>query len=225
MSVPTIPSPSYQPQLPPTSPLQPRDGMGTAGFVLGLLAAIFALIPIIGVIAWPLSILGLVFGIVGISRARRGVANNKGLAVAGTVLAAIALVLCLAWTAALGATADQVNSELTQPATAAPTAPAELATPDIPETVAPAPPAPAGPAEEIGEGTWRVGEDIVAGTYRTTGPNDSGIGMCYWDRANNSSGEFNALITNGILEGPGVVTVNDGEVFTSNGCATWTLTS
>lgn len=29
----------------------------------------------------------------------------------------------------------------------------------------------------------------------------------------------------GILEGPGIVTIEDGEVFTSNGCSTWTLTS
>lgn len=61
----------------------------TAAFVLGLLAALFAMIPLIGVIAWPPSILGLVFGLVGIARARNGVATNKGLSIAGTVLAAI----------------------------------------------------------------------------------------------------------------------------------------
>lgn len=75
---------------------------GTAGFVLGLLAALFSLIPLVGVIAWPLAIPGPVFGILGISKARKGEATNQGLAIAGTVLAAIGLVICIAWVAAVG---------------------------------------------------------------------------------------------------------------------------
>ncbi len=212
MSAPAYPSQGYYPQ-PYFEPPQPRNGMGTAGFVLGLLAALFSMIPIIGVIGWPLSILGLIFGILGIARARTGAATNKGLAVAGTVLAAVGLVLCIAWTAAFAATAEEIDRELSQPGAPAFT-PIDAA----------APAAPAGPVEEIGEGTWRVGEDIVAGTYRTPGPDSSGFGMCYWDRAADASGEFGAIITNGILEGPGVVTIEDGEVFTSNGCTPWALT-
>lgn len=216
MSTSTYPSPSYNYPQPQHQPPQPRNGMGTAGFVLGLLAALFSTIPIVGVIGWPLSILGLVFGILGIARARKGEATNKGLAIAGTVLASIGLVLCIAWTAAFGAAAEGMNRELSQPG-----APA-FAPIDVP---APAAPAPAGPVEEIGEGTWRVGPDVIPGTYRTPGPDSSGLGMCYWDRAADASGEFSAIITNGVLEGPGVVTIEEGEVFTSNGCSPWTLTS
>ncbi|MGW8485831.1 hypothetical protein [Streptomyces sp. NPDC055886] len=58
-----------------------------------------------------------------------------------------------------------------------------------------------------------------AGTYRTSGPGDS-FG-CYWERAKNSSGEFDAIIANGNLDGSGRVTVNKGEVFKSNGCQDW----
>lgn len=214
MSAPTYPSQGYNYPQPQYQPPQPRNGMGTASFVLGLLAALFSMIPIIGVIGWPLSILGLVFGILGIARARKGEATNKGLAIAGTVLASIGLVLCMAWTAAFGAAAEDIDRQLNQPAVPA-FAPIDAA----------APAAPAGPVEEIGEGTWRVGPDVVPGTYRTPGPDSSGLGMCYWDRAADASGEFGAIITNGILEGPGVVTIEAGEVFTSNGCSTWTLTS
>lgn len=99
--------------------------MGTAAFVLGLLAALFAMIPLIGVIAWPLSILGLVFGLVGISRTRKGVATNKGLSIAGTVLAAIGLVLCITWVAAVGSAANDIDAALegtAPPAGAAPVA-------------------------------------------------------------------------------------------------------
>ncbi|MGH3979327.1 MAG: DUF4190 domain-containing protein [Pseudonocardiaceae bacterium] len=124
MSAPPYPAQGQyplQPQAPLSVAIPPKNGMGTAGFVLGLLAALFAIIPLIGVIAWPLSILGLVFGIVGISRAREGVATNKGLAVSGTVLASIGLVLCLAWAAAFGSAASEIGSSLPS----APPAPAE----------------------------------------------------------------------------------------------------
>ncbi|RCW43326.1 hypothetical protein DFQ14_107216 [Halopolyspora algeriensis] len=97
---------------PPGQAVQPRNGLGTTGFVLGLLATLFSLIPIIGVIAWPLAILGLIFGILGILRARKGAATNKGLAIAGTVLAAIGLVICIIWTALAGAAVEGANREL-----------------------------------------------------------------------------------------------------------------
>ncbi|MDR7300617.1 DUF4190 domain-containing protein [Haloactinomyces albus] len=107
---------SIPPPPPPGQAVQPRNGLGTAGFVLGLLAALFSLMPIIGMIAWPLSILGLIFGILGILRARKGAATNKGLSIAGTVLAAIGLVTCILWTALTGAAinsaANEAESEL-----------------------------------------------------------------------------------------------------------------
>lgn len=82
---------------------QPRNGLGIAGFVLGLLAVLLVLLPSVGVIVSgvtigvPLSILGVLFGILGILRARKGLATNKGLAIAGTTLAAIGLVTCIVW--------------------------------------------------------------------------------------------------------------------------------
>ncbi|MGH3908399.1 MAG: DUF4190 domain-containing protein [Pseudonocardiaceae bacterium] len=110
---------------PHASQQSPKNGLGTAGFVLGLLSALFAMIPIIGMIAWPMAILGLIFGIVGVSRVRQGVATNKGLSIAGTVLAAIGLVICIAWAAALGSAAQEVSAELDRsgPAPAAPQLP------------------------------------------------------------------------------------------------------
>ncbi len=102
--------PQQQGYLPPPLQAQPKNGMGTAGFVLGLLAALLALVPIIGVVAWPLSILGLVFGIIGIARVAKRVATNKAMSIAGTVLAALGLVLCIGWVAAIGAAANDVST-------------------------------------------------------------------------------------------------------------------
>ncbi len=117
---------SYAP-LPPSPamplPSQPKNGLGTAGFVLGLVGLIFAFIPLIGIIAWPMTILGLIFGIVGTMRASRGQASNKGLAITAVVLSAIGLVICFVWTLAFGkAVSDTANG---LPAPAAPAAVAD----------------------------------------------------------------------------------------------------
>jgi hypothetical protein len=97
-------------------PSAPRNGIGTAGFVLGLLGLIFSPIPLIGVVAWPLVLVGLVLSLVGFSRARRGVANNQGLAIAGIVLSALGLVVCILWVAAFGkAVGTAANSPAVPP--------------------------------------------------------------------------------------------------------------
>lgn len=92
-------------------PAQPRNGLGTAGFVLGLIGLVFSPIPFIGVVAWPLVILGFIFSLLGFLRARRGEATNKGLSVAGIVCSAVGLVICILWAAAFGEAVNDVNEE------------------------------------------------------------------------------------------------------------------
>ncbi|HEX5567015.1 MAG TPA: hypothetical protein VFY14_08860 [Streptomyces sp.] len=70
-----------------------------------------------------------------------------------------------------------------------------------------------------GDGEYLVGEDIAAGTYKTAGP--EGSWGCYWERSKDASGEFDSIIANNNLQGPGRVTVNKGEVFKTNRCQEW----
>lgn len=91
-------------------------------------------------------------------------------------------------------------------------------------------PLPAAPAEassdSVPEGMYAVGSDIPAGTYRTAGADPSSpIPNCYWERLNSTSGEFDAIITNGNETGPKTVTLNAGEWFSSTGCQPWALVS
>jgi Mycobacterium membrane protein len=95
----------------------PQNGLGTAGFVLGLIGLIFSPIPLIGVVAWPLVILGLIFSLVGVSRARNRRATNLGLAVAGVVCSAIGLVICILWVVAFGKAVEDVRNESNRVAT------------------------------------------------------------------------------------------------------------
>ena len=85
-------------------------------------------------------------------------------------------------------------------------------------------PEPEGPAA-IGNGVHRVGDDIEPGTYSTDGPDPDGIlPMCYYARLSGLSGEFDDIITNNNIEGPGTVVVADGDAALelSGGCE-WTL--
>lgn len=95
---------TYPSQPPPQAPYggvaPPQNGLGVAGFVLGIVGLVFSFIPIIGVIAWPLVIIGVVLSGVGISKAQRGEANNLGLAVAGLVTSVVGLLMCILWVSA-----------------------------------------------------------------------------------------------------------------------------
>jgi hypothetical protein len=76
------PPPPYVPPGYVLVPIAPRwSGMAIAGFVLSFLA-------------W-LAVLGLIFSILGLRESRNG-ARGEGLAIAGIVISAVVLLLCLA---------------------------------------------------------------------------------------------------------------------------------
>ncbi|MFF2774566.1 hypothetical protein ACFVU3_06625 [Streptomyces sp. NPDC058052] len=151
---------------------------------------------------------------------------------------AVAFVSLIVGAALGGGDAGETVQDAKRPASAAPTqepAP-DPTTPDpvVAETVAPDPtteapeepettPPPteeAGPADHFaGDGEYLVGEDIRAGTYKTTGP-DGSFG-CYWARLKDASGEFDAIIANNNLQGPGRVTLKKGEYFQTQRCQEW----
>jgi Domain of unknown function (DUF4352) len=127
---------------PPPSP-PPQNGFGTAGFVLGLLGLLFSVVPIIGVIAWPLVLLSLVSAGVGLSRVSAGRATNKAITIAGLICAAIGLLMCIAHTPAVSAAV----SPRTAPAPAA-------AVPGPARSVPADRPGPAGIGTEVRDGEF-----------------------------------------------------------------------
>jgi hypothetical protein len=98
-----------------TARLAPQNGLGTAGFVLGLVGLLFSFIPLIGIIAWPLVLLGVILSGVGLSRARNGRATNKGLTIAGVACSVLGLVVCIAYAAAFGAAVSTAPAASTSP--------------------------------------------------------------------------------------------------------------
>jgi hypothetical protein len=72
-----------------------RNGMGTAALVVGVVALVLAVLVIFFPIAFVLGVLAIIFGAVGMRRASRGEANNRGHAVAGLTCGVIAVVFSI----------------------------------------------------------------------------------------------------------------------------------
>lgn|ERR1700741_3003102 len=95
---------NYQPpQTYPVYQAQPTNGLGVAALVLGIVGLVFSFIPVIGVIAWPMVILGVVFGGIGINKANQTPGMPKGTAVAGLTCSLIGLAICVIWAVAFAA--------------------------------------------------------------------------------------------------------------------------
>ncbi|WP_156819359.1 hypothetical protein [Pseudonocardia sp. HH130630-07] len=86
----------------------------------------------------------------------------------------------------------------------------------------PTAPAPSVPEGALTDGIYEVGVDIEAGTYRTDGPDRSTLlPNCYYERARDASGTLDAVIANKNMNGPGIVTVEDGEIVRFSGACAW----
>ncbi|MGV9566824.1 DUF4190 domain-containing protein [Streptomyces sp. NPDC003480] len=78
----------------PGVPAPPRNGLGVAAMVLGILSV--CLFCLYGVVSLVLGILAVIFGIKGRKRADAGEADNRGQALAGFILGIVGVVLGVA---------------------------------------------------------------------------------------------------------------------------------
>lgn len=100
------------------APQAARNGLGVAALILGIIGALSGIPMILFWLAGPLGILALIFGLVGLSRAKKGQATNKGVAVTGTILGALALVLAvvgvIVTVLAVNKAVDEVHQQVEQ---------------------------------------------------------------------------------------------------------------
>lgn len=76
---------------------------------------------------------------------------------------------------------------------------------------------PPGPATSFTDGTYEVGVDIEAGTYRTA---NEGGGFCYVD-VRDSVGQDAGFIDQQVGEGPKIIQPTEGTFVNSSGCGDW----
>jgi hypothetical protein len=88
------------------------SGMAVAALVCGIVGAVIALIPILGIFGIILGLLGLIFGLVGWSKARKGQSGGKGMAISGAILGALAIALGIWGLVIVGDAFDQLDQDL-----------------------------------------------------------------------------------------------------------------
>jgi hypothetical protein len=70
------------------------------------------------------------------------------------------------------------------------------------------------------DGTYRVGTDIVPGTYHSAGPSPEGASDCYWARLSNLNETH--IIDSNISTGPQVVMIQPSDrAFLTHSCQPW----
>ncbi|MGI5340361.1 DUF4190 domain-containing protein [Streptomyces sp. CA-181903] len=85
--------PVYHGPVAPMAPAVPDNGFGTAALVLGIVSLVLAVSVVLGLV---LGVLAVIFGAVGRAKAVRGVATNRGQALAGLILGALGLAASVA---------------------------------------------------------------------------------------------------------------------------------
>lgn len=128
----------------------------------------------------------------------------------GGILAAVFGAFLLVMILALGLSNSAKPKNASAPASVSPSTSKPAAPP---AAAAPSSTKPAGPLRTVSDGTYKVGTDMEAGTYRSEGSK-----LCFWQRMKDASGEIDAVIANHIGDGPQVVTVKAGEYFEVNRC-------
>ncbi|MFG2825109.1 hypothetical protein ACGFX4_37490 [Kitasatospora sp. NPDC048365] len=72
---------------------QPRNGLGIAAMTLGIVGAVLGLTIAFFWLAWLPALLGVVLGAVALGHVRKGLANNRAMALTGVILGAVGLLL------------------------------------------------------------------------------------------------------------------------------------
>jgi MFS family permease len=85
-----------------TTARRPRNGVGVAALVVGIVSLVLAILIIFFPLAGLLGIIAMILGGVGMARASRGEADNRGQALGGLVTGLIALVIAIALGVGIG---------------------------------------------------------------------------------------------------------------------------
>lgn len=98
MSTPGDPQGQWDPTT-QTMPPKPRNGMGTAALILGILAILTCWIPVVGFV---LGLIALILGVVGRGRVKKLQATNGGAATTGLVLGVLSVIVNILATLLIG---------------------------------------------------------------------------------------------------------------------------
>ncbi|MFD7663842.1 DUF4190 domain-containing protein [Streptomyces sp. NPDC059788] len=81
------------PAMEPFMAPRPRNGMGITALVLGIVGVALGLLVILFWLSWLPALLAVIFGCIGVSQARKGLATNRAMALAGAILGGVGLLI------------------------------------------------------------------------------------------------------------------------------------
>src|SRR4051794_15751239 len=107
------PAPSASPEQPPITHVRlvgdkRKNGLGVASLVVGIVAAVFSLIPLVGMIAFFLGPVAIILGLIAFFLKNR----KKGMAITGLILGVVSLIIAGVMTAAISAGAKAVDDSI-----------------------------------------------------------------------------------------------------------------
>ncbi|MBO1266637.1 DUF4190 domain-containing protein [Arthrobacter cavernae] len=85
-----------------------KNGLGVASLVVGIVAAAFSLIPLVGMVAFFLGPVAIILGLIAVFLKNR----KKGTAIAGIVLGVVSLIIAGIVTAVVGAAVQAVDKSI-----------------------------------------------------------------------------------------------------------------
>lgn len=137
-----------------SGPVKAGNGLATAGFVLGLLGFLGSFIPVINIGGIVLGVIGAVLAAVGLGKAKRS-GTGRGLAIAGLVLGALALIIGVIVNVAFVNVVNDAVDEATETSVEAPAGSTDGSAPvDVQAGTSRETPAPLGSA--VTGGDWTV---------------------------------------------------------------------
>lgn len=131
---PPPPPPSAPPDQPPW-PTQRSSGLAVTALVCGLLGMVIALIPILGIFGIALGLVAVVLGLIGRSKAKKGEAAGKGMALAGAITGVLAVTLGIVGLVIVGNAFNELESVFDEEAPAFSTG-SDVAAPSAPPATA-----------------------------------------------------------------------------------------
>ncbi|WP_062378881.1 DUF4190 domain-containing protein [Demequina pelophila] len=97
--------------VPPTSAAPVKKGFAVTALVLGIIAIVGSWMPLLNVGSMFIGFIGLVFGVIATVQAFKGTAAGKGMAIAGTVLSALAIIFAMMVNSAAVSAVDEALDE------------------------------------------------------------------------------------------------------------------
>lgn len=110
-------------------PPKTNNGRAKTAMIIGIIALVLSVVPLVGIVSWALGPLAIVFGFIGLRQNLQ-----RGQSITGIVTGIIALIICMIWLTAFIATVPNIQTSPPGSSTKTPTQTSSPPTSSVPPT-------------------------------------------------------------------------------------------